>query len=171
MTGSAWKLFIAVAASWALFGPAPARSAQGALEGKVTEVISGDTLLIADGGTRVEVRLADINAPQGSEYYAPAARTLLASMVLDQPVRVKVTGSGGPDRVFGRVTVGELDVNLEMVRQGAAWVCWDFAADTYFMPWENAARRWKRGLWGATWEITARAACLRRPPVEQAAPK
>ena len=51
------------------------------------------------------MRLADIDAPQGSEYYAPGARALLSGMVQGKEVRIKVTGSAGPDRVFGRVSV------------------------------------------------------------------
>jgi endonuclease YncB( thermonuclease family) len=134
--------------------------------GAVTEVISGDTLIVMDGARRVEVRLADIDAPQGSEHFAPGARGLLSGMVQGHEVRVRVTGSAGPDRVFGRVVMKELDVNLEMVKRGATFVCWDFPVDTYFLPWENEAKRHRRGLWSSTWDITARADCLRRPPGE-----
>jgi endonuclease YncB( thermonuclease family) len=66
--------------------------------------------------------------------------------------------------VFGRVRYQALDVNLEMVKRGAAFVCWDFPVDTYFTPWEAAARRQQIGLWSSTWEIAARSECLRRPP-------
>jgi hypothetical protein len=53
-----------------------------------------------------------------------------------------------------------------MVKRGAAYVCWDFPVDTYFTPWETSAKRLRVGLWQGTWEINARADCLRRPPVE-----
>ena len=148
--------------------PAMAQMAAAARDivGTVDEVISGDTLVVTEGARRVEVRLADIDAPQGSEFFAPGARALLSAMVEGRQVRVKVTGSAGPERVFGRVVVVELDVNLEMVKRGAAFVCWDFPVDTYFLPWENAAKRYRLGLWAGTWEINARADCQRRPPVE-----
>jgi endonuclease YncB( thermonuclease family) len=145
---------------------AQAAAAGSEIVGTVTEVISGDTLVVADGARRIEVRLADVNAPQGSDYFAPGARALLSGMAKDREVRVSVTGSAGPQAVFGRVTVVKLDVNLEMVKRGAAFVCWDLPVDTYFRPWENAAKRFRLGLWGSTWEIDARVECRRRPPVE-----
>jgi micrococcal nuclease len=132
---------------------------------RATGALGGDTIVVAgDGGGTIEVRLADIGAPQGSAYYAPEARTLLQSIVEGKNVLIAVTGEPGPGRLFGRVHLGELDVNLELVRRGAAWVCWEYAADTSFAPWESDAKRWRRGLWAKTWEIEARTACDRRPP-------
>lgn len=132
--------------------------------GTVTEVRSGDTLVVRTGERSVVVRLADVDAPQDSQYFAPGARALLSGMVLDHEVSILVTGRSGQDEVFGRVRYQALDVNLEMVKRGAAFVCWDFPVDTYFTPWETAARRQQIGLWNSTWEITARSECLRRPP-------
>ena len=154
---------LAACAAQALAQGAPAASE---IVGTVTEVISGDTLIVTEGARRIEVRLADIDAPQGSEYYAPGSRELLSGMVQGHEVRIKVTGSAGPDRVFGRVVMMELDVNLEMVKRGAAYVCWEFPTETYFLPWENEAKRHRRGLWPGTWDINARARCQQRPPVE-----
>ncbi len=45
--------------------------AAGGLEGTVETVLSGDTLVVRIDGKKVEVRLADIGAPQGSQFYAP----------------------------------------------------------------------------------------------------
>ena len=134
--------------------------------GTVTDVVSGDTLTVVEGARKIEVRLADIDAPQGSEYYAPGSRALLSGMVKGKEVRIKVTGSAGSDSVFGRITMKELDVNLEMVKRGAAYVCWDYPVDTYFAPWETQAKRIRIGLWNGTWDINARARCRHRPPVE-----
>jgi micrococcal nuclease len=160
---------LALAALAALLACAPHALAQAwpvgsEITGTVAEVVSGDTLIVAEGARKVTVRLADVVAPQGSEYYAPGARGLLSGMVQGEEVGVKVTGSAGPDSVFGRVVMQKLDVNLEMVKRGAAFVCWDFPVDTYFTPWETAARRQQIGLWNSTWEITARFECQRRPP-------
>jgi len=156
-------LVLAACAPQALAQAAPAGSE---ITGTVIEVRSGDTLIVAEGARKVEVRLADVNAPQGSEYYAPGARALLSGMVKGREVTIRVTGSAGPDGVFGRVTMKELDVNLEMVKRGAAYVCWDFPTETYFLPWETQAKRLRVGLWVGTWDINARARCQQRPPLE-----
>jgi endonuclease YncB( thermonuclease family) len=139
-------------------------AAEEEIEGTVTEIVSGDTLVVRAGERDVVVRLADVNAPQDAQFFAPGARGLLSGMLRNREVRVEVTGRDDAGQVFGRVHFRALDVNLEMVKRGAAFVCWDFPVDTYFTPWEAAARRQQIGLWSSTWEITARSECLRRPP-------
>nr|ABQ11267.1 nuclease-like protein [uncultured bacterium]AKQ70956.1 nuclease-like protein [bacterium enrichment culture] len=157
---------VAALAAISLFVGAPAGAADEVVQGTVTAVGSGDTFTIGTDGRPTVVRLSDINAPHGSEFYAPASRTLLTALLLGKPVRVVVHGRWGDGNVFGRVFAGELDVNLEMVRRAAAFVCWDFVQQTDYAPWEANAKRERRGLWSQTWEIEARGACLRRPPVE-----
>jgi len=137
------------------------------ITGAVTRIASGDTLFVGDGKSDLEVRLADIGAPQESEYYAPASRTLLSNMALNKSVRVAVTGRDGVNPVFGRVFVGALNLNLEMVQRGAAWVCWEYATDTSYLPWENDAIRHQRGLWYQTSAFDARIRCRSRPPALQ----
>ena len=132
--------------------------------GTAARVENGDTFVLRVGGDEVEVRLADIGAPQGSQYYAPSARGLLEAMLADRGLSVRVSGRRDTRHVFGHVHAGDLDVNLELVRRGAAWVCWEYALDTDYMPFENDARIKRRGLWAATWDIDARVACRNRPP-------
>ena len=142
----------------------PALAAAEEITGTVTRVVSGDTLFVVEGGNEVEVRLADIGAPQGSEYYTPASRTLLSNIALNKGARVMITERGGPKRVFGRVFVGPLNVNMELVLRGAAWVCWEYATDTSYLPYENDAVRHQRGLWYRTTQFDARVRCRGRPP-------
>jgi len=51
-------------------------------------------------------------------------------------------------RTVGRVYVGNVDVNAEMVKQGAAWVYRKYAKDQSLYALENEAKAAKRGLWG-----------------------
>jgi micrococcal nuclease len=155
---------VAQAVALTIAGTNPAVAAE-EIAGKVAEVRSGDTIVIAAGQGTILVRLSDIDAPQGSEYFAPGSRALLNAMVGGKDVRVFVAGVAKDGPTFGRVHAGELDVNLEMVKRGAAYVCWDFAVETDYMPWEQRAKNAGVGLWGQNWEIQARGACLRRPPV------
>jgi endonuclease YncB( thermonuclease family) len=136
------------------------------ITGKAVRVLSGDTLVVTSATGDNEVRLADIGAPHGSDYYAPPATALLSNIVLDRQVRVAITGRSGPGRVFGRVYVGDFDVVLALVQRGAAWVCWEYAADTGLLPYENDAIRHQRGLWLYTTQFDARIKCRQRPPAE-----
>jgi endonuclease YncB( thermonuclease family) len=158
-----------IVAVWLLLANASDAGAAEVLSGRSVAVVSGDTLLLDEGRRKTEVRLADIGAPRDAEHFAPAARTLLGSLVLDRPVTVAVAGRADDGRVSGHVTAGRLDVNLEMVRRGAAWVCWEFAQRTDYRPHESDARRQRRGLWSSTPEIEARARCRERPPAGQPA--
>ena len=153
---------LAVVAVWVA---SPVIAATTMLQGQAVSVATGDTLTVAVDGKAMEIRLADIGAPTGSEYFAPSARALLDAIVAGKDVRIEATAITDDGRAVGRVSVGELDVTLELVRRGAAWVCWEYAADSRLLPYENDARCFRRGLWPSTWEIDARAACRRRPPL------
>ena len=136
------------------------------LTGRVTSVDSGDTFRMqADKGAFV-VRLSDIGTPLGSAYYAPSSKQLLANMIQGYDVRVAVTAEAG-ERVFGHVYRGELDVNLELVKAGAAWWCMEFSSDSSYLPWQNQAQRKFGGLWSRTTDFDALLACRRDPPAAE----
>jgi endonuclease YncB( thermonuclease family) len=161
------RLGTASAATVVVVGVTVSVQAADEITGRVIRVTSGDTVEVAADTGPIEIRLADIGAPQGGQYYASAARTLLSNIVMDTDVRLALTGHDGPKRVFGRVFAGDLDVNLELVRRGAAWVCLVYATDTELIPYENDAIRWRRGLWAQTTQFDARVACSKRPPAER----
>ena len=125
--------------------------------GVVASVTDGDTLRLTDGR---RVRLVQIDTPElgGGECYSRAARTQLLQLA-GPGTRVRLTTDPRLDPVdrYGRllayVEVGRTNVNVELVRRGAATV--------YFYRGErgtnaarllsagNAARSARRGLWGA----------------------
>ena len=124
----------------------------------VAVVLDGDTIELADGR---RVRLVQIDTPEGGEgeeCYADEAREALRELA---PSGSRVTLVADPfldqeDR-FGRllryVYVGNTNVNLELVRLGAATV-WFVGGDQGALAEElletgMAARDEGRGLWGA----------------------
>jgi micrococcal nuclease len=124
--------------------------------GRVARVADGDTLRLVDGR---RVRLVQIDAPEaGAECYGDDARNVLQRLA---PAGARVALERDPrlddrDR-FGRllryVRAGSTDLNLELVRRGAA--------APYFFRGEHgrhadallraaeSAREARRGLWGA----------------------
>ena len=125
--------------------------------GVVASVTDGDTLRLTDGR---RVRLVQVDTPEigGGHCYSQAARKQLLQLA-GPGTRVGLTADPGLDRVdrYGRVLayvrVGRTNVNVELVRRGAATV--------YFYRGERgvhasrllaagqAARSARRGLWGA----------------------
>ena len=95
------------------------------LTGRVTAVGDGDTLtlLVPDGSSfkQVKIRLGEIDTPESNgQPYGERAKQTLSDLVFGKPARVVVQDTDRYSRTVGRVYVGNLDVNAEMIRQGAA---------------------------------------------------
>jgi endonuclease YncB( thermonuclease family) len=128
----------------------------GSESGIVERVTDGDTLRLRDGR---RVRLVQIDAPErDTECYGRAAGAALARLA---PPGTRVTLERDPSldardgygRLLRYVLVGELDVNLELVRLGAAAPYFYRGAKGRqagsLLSAAEAARAHRRGLWGA----------------------
>ena len=96
---------------------------------KVTRVVDGDTIKVSRDGTTINVRLVGIDAPETSKRknepgqpFSRKSTKHLASLVLNKSVTVKSYGTDRYGRTLGVVFVGDLNVNLEMVKVGLAEV-------------------------------------------------
>jgi micrococcal nuclease len=99
--------------------------------GKVIKVFDGDTFLVQVQGREDFVRLREIDAPEianrkqlGQEPWGKKAREFARSRVEGKKVRLEVEEEERRDpyqRLLAYVFVGELFVNLEMVRSGNAF--------------------------------------------------
>ena len=127
----------------------------------VARVVDGDTVELVGGEV---VRLVQIDTPElgDGECYARSARATLVRLVEGRSVRleadpaIRAADEDRADR-FGRllryVFVGEVNVNLELVRRGAAapWF-FDGVRGRYarqLAAAARAARDDRRGLWRA----------------------
>ncbi len=120
------------------------------LEGECVAVSDGDTVTVYDAvrGEREKVRIWGIDAPEGAQEYGSEARAKLSELVRGKRVRVEYDGRDKYHRILGRVYVGGVYVNLEMVKVGYAWHYVYFApAAEEFRRAEAAARAARRGLW------------------------
>jgi len=111
--------YAAVITALLLIGYTPA---QGAL--KVIKIYDGDTVTIADG---MKVRLLQIDAPElaEGECYADKAKAQLVSLLAKSgTITLKADPASASFDRYGRalryIFVGKLNVNLEMVKLGAA---------------------------------------------------
>jgi len=118
------------------------------LDGTVVGISDGDTLtLLSAGDRRVKIRLGQIDAPERTQPWGNRSRQTLAEMVFQRTVRVQVIDIDSYGRTVGTVFLGDLDVNAEMVRRGAAWVYRRYATDERLFRLEDAARDQGLGLW------------------------
>lgn len=118
------------------------------LLGTVIAIQDGDTLtLLTPEKKQVRVRLAEVDAPESRQPWGTRARQALADMAFRKQARVEVVDIDQYGRTVGRVWVGTLDINRELVRQGHAWVYRRYLRDRSLLEVEAEARREKRGLW------------------------
>lgn len=119
-----------------------------ALEGKVVGITDGDTLtLLTAGKVQVKVRLAEIDTPESSQPYGEKAKQALSSLAFGKQANIEVQDQDRYGRQVGRVYVGKIDVNAELIRIGAAWVYRKYNKDMGLLRLEDDARAAKRGLW------------------------
>ena len=114
---------------------------------QVVRVKDGDSLVVSSGGRQVDVRLADIDAPEHRQRHGDAARSALRALVDGRDVRLQLIGGDAYRRIIAHVFVDELDVNAEMVRRGHAWVRRAYDPAPRLIAAEDAARTARRGLW------------------------
>src|SRR5210317_1829752 len=107
-----------------------------ALDASSQPDIFGEVIAIADGDT---MRLLTAEKSQ--------VKIRLAELVFRKPVRVVYVDTDRYGRTVGRVYVGDLDVNAELVRRGAAWVYRKHARDESLFRLEDEARSARRGIW------------------------
>ncbi|MCB1826722.1 MAG: thermonuclease family protein, partial [Candidatus Competibacteraceae bacterium] len=119
--------------------------------GKVVGVHDGDTLtLLVSDGSRfkpVKVRLAEIDTPESKQPYGERAKQALSDLAFGKQARVVVQDTDKYGRTVGRVYVGSLDVNAELVKRGAAWVYRQYSSDPSLITLEQQAKAARRGLW------------------------
>ena len=155
--------------------------------GKVVSISDGDTmtLLVPDGASfkQIKVRLGEIDTPERKQPYGTRAQQALSDLAYNKQARVVVQDTDRYGRTVGRVYVGSLDVNAEMIRQGAAWAYRQYLKDQSLLKLEADAKAAKRGLWGLSeaercppWDwrkgtcATASAPAARAPAAPTAAP-
>ncbi|MBK8752975.1 MAG: thermonuclease family protein [Candidatus Competibacteraceae bacterium] len=121
------------------------------LSGKVVGVSDGDTLtlLVPDGSSfkQVKVRLGEIDTPESRQPYGERAKQALSDLAFGKQARVVVETTDKYGRTVGRVYVGSVDVNAELVKQGAAWAYRQYLKDQSLLTLEAEAKTAKRGLW------------------------
>jgi endonuclease YncB( thermonuclease family) len=111
--------YVLVISALLLLGAVPAQGAQ-----KVVKIYDGDTVTMADG---LKVRLLQIDAPElaGNECFAKESKSALVKLLSKKgTITLKADPASASFDRYGRalryIFVGKLNINLEMVKIGAA---------------------------------------------------
>jgi micrococcal nuclease len=131
----------------ALMAAVPVQAAT--YRGTVTHVTDGDTVWVrpATGGAPVEIRLLDLDAPEGCQSFGAESKRALRARLLQQPVRVRTGGTDDYGRQLARIEHRGEDVGRWMVSEGNAWSNTFRGKQGPYARQEAQARAGRRGLW------------------------
>jgi endonuclease YncB( thermonuclease family) len=127
-----------------------AKPAAAALQGTVSKVIDGDSLVVepaAKDAKPLVVRIQNIDAPEVCQPWGTQAREALAERVKGKTVRLKSRGRDPHGRLLAEVEFDGQDIGHWMVVEGHAWSVrtrWDRGP---LVKQERQAASLARGLW------------------------
>lgn len=96
---------------------------------------------------RLKIRLSDIDPPERKQHFGTRAKQALSKLTFGKKTRVVKVTVDRYGRIVGRVYVGELDVNRELVALGFACVFRRYSNDAELLELEAEAREKGLGLW------------------------
>ena len=114
----------------------------------VVKVSDGDTFSCNKGYNNIiQVRLADIDAPESGQAYGNQSRKALNKLIYKQMVTLKNTKQDKYDRTVATVFSGSTNVNLAMIEQGYAWHYKRYSNNAEYAAAMRQAQKSRRGLW------------------------
>lgn len=116
---------------------------------RVLRILDGDTVVVV-GRDSIELtlRLAGVDAPETNQPFGPEAADFLRALLSDQTIHLDNVKREKFGRILAHAYLGSRWVDLEIVRQGWAWVYRD-ADSRVLREAESKARADKAGLWSS----------------------
>jgi micrococcal nuclease len=115
--------------------------------GPFVSVVDGDTFKAKVQGVVMTFRLQGVDAPERAQPYGSTSTTVLQQLIRAQKLVLVFADVDAYGRIVAEVWVGNMNVNAEMVRRGAAWFESVYSKDQQLYAIEAGARDRKVGLW------------------------
>lgn len=157
-----------LATLFASLGAAPALADRTLQEARIERAIDGDSLVARFGAKRVQVRLADIDAPEWRQAYGAASRDLAERLVAGRIARIRSRARDGYGRLVADVYLADgRSLGAVLVASGLAWHDARFRGNATLAELQETARRSRRGLWASArpeppWDFRRRTSRSRR---------
>jgi endonuclease YncB( thermonuclease family) len=117
------------------------------LLGVAQRVVDGDSLWFTPAGqAAVEVRLADMDAPELCQAHGSEAKAALAALVLNKPAQLRGVARDQHGRLVARIDIDGVSVATRMVEEGHAWSARQRNDRGPLLKQERMARALLRGL-------------------------
>lgn len=140
------------------------------ISGIASHIYDGDTFrLKKSNGDLVQIRLANIDAPELEQTHGIASREYLQKMLKGNEVVVDIQDIDKYGRTVGIVFSNNININDASVANGHAWHYWRYSKNINICKIENMAKRNKIGLWAdpnptPPWEYRERRKTLQTSP-------
>ena len=123
------------------------RPSAAAIEGVTLRVVDGDSLWFTPTGKpAIEVRLAQIDAPELCQVHGRESQRALTELVLHKPGRLRGVARDVYGRLVARLEIDGVDVATRMVEEGQAWSTRQRNDRGPLVKQERMARALSRGL-------------------------
>ena len=112
-------------------------------------VTDGDTVKGKYANELIKIRLAEIDAPELKQAFGVESKGCLKELIKlsDGKVFFKFKEKDRYKRHVGWLYSEDLDINLEMIKKGCAWVYDRYAERKVLFKHQNLAKKNKLGLW------------------------
>jgi micrococcal nuclease len=137
-----------------LFLTAPVQLPETVVCARVVSVIDGDTIkALTKDNELLRVRLRNIDAPEKSQGFGQRSKQNLSELVFGRDVELHVFGTDRYGRTLAVIMLDGVDINLQQVRDGYAWVYTRYIGENslevqaQYYDAQAAAQRERRGLW------------------------
>ncbi len=118
------------------------------LVGKAVRILDGDTFeLLTPNKQLFKIRLLDIDAPEKGQDFGNQSKKRLGELIFQKNVEVEYSQTDRNGRILGTIYVDNLQINLQMVKDGLAWHFLKYSHKKEFEAAEKKARLLRIGLW------------------------
>ena len=113
------------------------------------KVTDGDTVRGKYANELIKIRLAEIDAPELKQPFGVESKNCLKKLIRQSNGKVffKFREKDRYKRYVGWIYSENLDINLEMIKRGCAWVYDRYAERKVLFKYQNLAKKNKLGLW------------------------
>jgi micrococcal nuclease len=121
---------------------------------RVVGVTDGDTIhALVNDYHLLRVRLRNIDAPEKEQAFGQASKQNLSQYIFGRDVELHVFGTDRYGRLLAVIMLNGVDINLQQVRDGYAWVYKKYIGENSpgvqarYRSAEIEAKQSRRGLW------------------------
>lgn len=120
----------------------------------VVQVYDGDTYKILNHGKLQVIRLANVDAPELSQYYGTVVKAGVSKLILGKTVKVDFGIKDRYGRTIAGVTVNGMSLDSLLIAKGWAWNYQQFSqSNPQLSVNESTAKKARIGMWRCLFNI------------------